>query len=338
MINYNKKIPSIGQGGFIVQTINSEGKAIQIIYDCGTKSPKTKIISEIKKLNTQIDTILVISHFHADHINKVHELKANKVNVVKVIIPKIHKNEMILLASKCDEDLILKFVYDPKLLFEDASIVYVENDNENSQPIENERDESFQPSNLEGTINHNNSYSIIKGTSEWLIKFYVDKHIFSSLVGADLKTVDAITTIDELLKQKTILREIYDRISKNDPNKTNMMMFVYPKYNRFYNIVMHHSKQHCLNRYFSSLIMCTGDVKIDSTSKSLEIKNHFLDLIYLITDIMLPHHGSNDYFDFNPFDYLLRSYAQTEKSKHGHPGNETIKKLELKSIEFYNIS
>ncbi|PCI28641.1 MAG: hypothetical protein COB67_05890 [SAR324 cluster bacterium] len=330
LINYSKKIPPIGQGGFIVQKIYIKNKETQIIYDCGTKSAEIKIISEIKKLNTQIDTILIISHFHADHINKISELKANMIKVVKVIIPKVHKNDLVLLASNCDDNLVSKFIYNPQLVFEHAEVVYIENNEENIPILENVRSKGFLTSNLNGTINHNSSCQVIDNDAQWLVRFYVDSHTYTGLTGAELKTVEAIDTIDDLIDQKVNLREIYDNISKKDPNKTNMMMFIYPNYNKYYHRYRY--------RHTKSLIMCTGDMKIDSSDKALQIKNHFLDLIYLVTDMMLPHHGSNKYFDFNPFRCLIRAYAQTEKVKHGHPGDDTIKKLELEGIEFYNIS
>lgn len=95
----------VGQGAFYCEKFPEAN--LQVIYDCGSFE-RQKIISTIEKfnstnekLNSMYETVLFISHFHADHINGIpfliKKMKEKKLNLRYIIFPYLAPKDRNLL-------------------------------------------------------------------------------------------------------------------------------------------------------------------------------------------------------------------------------------------------
>ncbi|NEU62694.1 MBL fold metallo-hydrolase [Paenibacillus sp. ALJ109b] len=94
----NFKVEPIGQGLFYNGNINNS----IIVYDCGSNNINKlkEMISEFElRCNGNKIDVLMISHFHEDHINGI-ELLLSKFEVDTVILPYISNVEKALLLAK----------------------------------------------------------------------------------------------------------------------------------------------------------------------------------------------------------------------------------------------
>lgn len=117
------KFHGVGQGLFYTSIIrlNRAGRnCFTFVYDCGTTSKNKWLKQEIRdfadslpKKNNQkpVVDLLVISHFHADHINGLQEL-LKKVSVNTVVLPYTPPDLLLLYAASEDSiDLYLRSFY-----------------------------------------------------------------------------------------------------------------------------------------------------------------------------------------------------------------------------------
>jgi glyoxylase-like metal-dependent hydrolase (beta-lactamase superfamily II) len=117
----------IGQGLFFTGKFNHEstGKSFTMVYDCGHSTYSTNasyIDAEIDEFALEIaDKIdmLVISHFHADHINKITELLTKSRGAKEVYLPYLSEEEKYLylidhlVDGNSDNESVLSFINDP---------------------------------------------------------------------------------------------------------------------------------------------------------------------------------------------------------------------------------
>ena len=103
----------VGHGLFYTSVItDDQGKSFSFAFDCGSENHK--IISDIisnGKLPNGIDDVLpeqidllIISHFHSDHISNALDLISTK-KIKKVILPYLTDTTKILYASQIDSSL-----------------------------------------------------------------------------------------------------------------------------------------------------------------------------------------------------------------------------------------
>lgn len=101
----NRIFFGVGQGAFYCEQF--EEAKFQLIYDCGSFERK-KLVSSIEnpdttigKLDSEYETVLFISHFHADHINGIpfliKRLKEKKLNLRYIIFPYLAPKDRNLL-------------------------------------------------------------------------------------------------------------------------------------------------------------------------------------------------------------------------------------------------
>lgn len=101
MIDIDFKFRPVGQGAFYSGLFkHRNGKQFSFVYDCGTHSSRQYIDQEIGRfvLDTEhkrID-VLVISHFHDDHINRIANLLAQTGGAKYAILPYLTPDELIL--------------------------------------------------------------------------------------------------------------------------------------------------------------------------------------------------------------------------------------------------
>ena len=98
------KFHPIGQGCFYTGKIkisNSAG-SLNFVYDCGTDSKISYLENEIsnykKELNNKPLDLLIISHFHEDHVNRVVQLLEG-IECKQLVIPYYDPMERLLLCT-----------------------------------------------------------------------------------------------------------------------------------------------------------------------------------------------------------------------------------------------
>lgn len=116
-----------GHGLFYSGVITAENaaKKFNFVYDCGTmpkRREKFDFDAQIDAYKESIDNkldMLVISHFHEDHVNGLEKLLKGGVTPKVVIMPYISDSERatILFSKKIKEKFLLEFYEDPVVWF-----------------------------------------------------------------------------------------------------------------------------------------------------------------------------------------------------------------------------
>lgn len=140
----------VGHGLFYTGEItDDQGKTFSFAFDCGSEN--SKIISDIisngklpngidDELPEQID-LLIISHFHSDHISNALDL-INAKKIKTVILPYLIDTTKILYASQIDQSLpnssdLTQFIADP------VSVINRLNENCKVHFLNEERESDF---------------------------------------------------------------------------------------------------------------------------------------------------------------------------------------------------
>jgi hypothetical protein len=166
------KFRPVGQGLFYTGVFKHRNEnQFSIVYDCGTDSTRTYIDEEIdsfikelnpiKNVEAKLD-VLFISHFHADHTNKIASLLQKTKGAKYAILPYLNPDELFLAYTDLvysgnyldtngnpDQNLLLLFS-DPKSFFREFGverIIFIHPDND--------KNESNEPENP----NKNDDYS-----------------------------------------------------------------------------------------------------------------------------------------------------------------------------------
>jgi len=109
---------SVGQGLFYSGLINTGDELLSLVYDCGSLSKgdflKNEIFNLINELNFKLN-LLVISHFHADHINGLNYLLAKLQYIDTIVLPYLNPLERLIIAFlyPYQEDWYYKFLENP---------------------------------------------------------------------------------------------------------------------------------------------------------------------------------------------------------------------------------
>jgi hypothetical protein len=94
----------VGQGlfysGQIDQYRTDQDDRFSFVYDCGTDSNQryVKAALEAYTIDGKLD-LLILSHFHSDHINGVHKLLKKSGGTREVVLPYLHPDERLMIAG-----------------------------------------------------------------------------------------------------------------------------------------------------------------------------------------------------------------------------------------------
>jgi hypothetical protein len=94
----------VGQGLFYSAEVDrfhaNQVDRFTFVYDCGTDSDQQYMKSALDAYTTdgKLD-LLILSHFHNDHINGVHELLKKSGGVREVVLPYLHPAERLMAAA-----------------------------------------------------------------------------------------------------------------------------------------------------------------------------------------------------------------------------------------------
>ncbi|MGH2279383.1 MBL fold metallo-hydrolase [Aliarcobacter sp. ERUVET-7] len=337
----------VGQGAFY----SERHENFNVVYDCGTEFTKRsdkgikRTVETAFRKEEEID-ILFISHFDFDHVGHIRTLKNSVKKIKKVVLPLLHNDIKILLASfykGLGEDNVSALISNPQEFFgEETTIIEVELSENTETPIDNDL-EHIEIDNLNS--NQQSGKGIIKKFAkyEWIYIPY--NHNYKSRrsvleteltkAGFDVDKIknDANYSLTESIINRKKLRKIYDTLT-GKINENSMVVYSgiiqYPDskfriYNLFHNLF-------CMDDYFhyrfwrghiNDKISCiyTGDTDLNV----VKIKLIFAKYWDSLGMIQIPHHGDINSFHADIFDFpRLYPISAGKNNIYGHPSDKVV--------------
>lgn len=310
----------VGQGAFYSETHRVDaGKNIVVVYDCGSDNV-SDLAREIDSFGFREIDYLVVSHFHRDHINGIPNLLKKGVRIKTVVIPKLTNAEKALYFIESPK---LNAVYNPAVFFGTDRIIEVESTDGSQEALDaGER--------LPSPLSHATPLVINKKT-DWILKFYVDKAVFSALSAKEQATLDAFdkNSIGDRKKVAEI-KKIYAKLPGNF-NNTSMSMYSGPA--------------KCPSRlplpaFRQDGILLNGDANFSAPDKIDALIQHYNDQKNLVSVFGIPHHGSQHNMSqpLTDFSYARAVIQSGHLSKHGHPARSIINMHESAGISVQIIT
>lgn len=338
----------VGHGFFHSSNIDINNKKYSYIYDCGAKKliniknmidkyREMYFLCDNKKDKPIIDMI-VISHFHNDHISGIPYL-FDKFKVENLVMPYLNdKNKIILLCNLAisisdknswDRSSGLISDIDQWVLEKNqqTNVIQMNNTEEPGQELTNPNDGPndglLLPRNK--ISSHNTKGKIYSNKFElWNFQFYVKplqdlkKTIFENILkNLNIDNED----ISSKLKDSKWIKENYENFKKSylsiGPNKQNritLCMFSGPNiiddnekfdYINFSEVIMDRCcRRFCYYHHHLGIYsynigwLGTGDLMLKSKKDFDSFESHFNENLCLVYSLAVPHHGSK--LNYNP--------------------------------------
>lgn len=285
----------MGQGAFY----SERHDGFNIVYDCGElfRSKRSeRLVENSFKKGDKID-ILFISHFDADHINRIDILK--KFKIKKVIMPLLHDDEKNFLNhfyQAIRENEIIQIFENPKLFFgRDTDIIYV---NENSENNDINPDGISIEQLIDGS-KISSGVSIKSILADWV---YIPFNNQSSVRKTDFKNrfrkkgldIDKFQReLSYAMDNSTTIKEIYNEL-KGGINSNSMIVYSGPINERY--SIEDFNCCFCFSSHKAGCIY-TGDVNLNE----VDIESIYKKYWNYVGTIQIPHHGSKLSFKIDPF-------------------------------------
>lgn len=332
----------VGQGAFYTERHNFNGIEFNVVYDCGsTTLTKEKLELKIKSVFTKgqnID-ILFISHFHADHINGVKILN-NHCKIKKVVIPLIEKDSKTLfkifnIISTSDSEA--RLIDNPNDFFGDnipiIQIAPIESNSEGDieQPISNIdeiRSSNKMPSGTKFRPNSNTDWFFIPFN-------YLQserKSQFQKALDVYKLTLDNLTTIAEINRNKTSIRNAYNEVD-GDLNENSMIL--YSGGEKDNTITFFRNLQGFVHpRIVKSGCLYLGDVNLKESNISSNILNRLSQFQSQIGTLQVPHHGSIHNFNATILTKEMHCavFSYGTNNPYGHPSDRVIGEISANNL------
>jgi len=373
---------NVGQGLFYSGQIKCENESnFNFVYDCGgvETTPRSRSLT----LDTCIDRhttylagqdidMLVISHFHSDHINGISKLlEKNKIN--DIIIPFYTFEERLLIQlHECDtyrtNDQI-SFLVNPYQFLMDKGvqriIVITHQQNNDGMRIDKSIDLdkliSVIPDGNEYDELRNNNSIIVKTDKEpikkdcWHFAFYADvkfKGKFnSSLAKNRIEDLKNATTEQDRQKAIKEIKASYN-VSSGQMNETSLIMVhkcdnctkpmdMYQFPNIGHGILWSYKRCHSSLINEPQIHILTGDFNFKTTCWN-DVKKHFGTFIDSENLVMqIAHHGSIDNWDIKILadaEHSLFVIPFGAKNRYGHPSIEVEKDIVVSNNCLFEVT
>jgi ribonuclease BN (tRNA processing enzyme) len=369
---------AVGQGMFYSAFFASESgnsrENFSLVYDCGNKNNEKVLSDEIEKHKQilapnskkgKID-LLVLSHFHDDHISGLPKL-FECFDVATVVIPYYAPIHLFSYVSECKElnAFFEMFYASPIQYLADCG---VKNIVVTGQPMEGDlenRNISFEENDHERERNINNMYFDIRSyasenVNDTLVLYYEAKDIngikahkdrlnweftfFNKTVDVSkmanlshfidgYKTNNGFLDIPSLIKNKEFVRQLKSEYKKCavDLNSTSMMLYHGPSMN----VDRHYEDTTLLTPISPFSFFCETYHKA-GTLLTGDIKfgdNEIASIERVVNEIQVfsvPHHGAKDSFDESIINAKTSIYYVIScglTNNYGHPAKSVIDKM-----------
>lgn len=330
----------IGQGAFYTE----KHQNYNVVYDCGNWK-RAKLADQVvqQSFNShEVIDILFISHFDADHVNKIIVLKNHCAAIRNVVLPLLHDDEKLLLANffktlgYVNEGILIE---NPEEYFgPDTKVIFVEptdKDDEN-EPIEINIEELEKTSTTD-KIKIKSSSKILSNITNW---FFVPFNYYYSARNTQLQKLFTIhglnishfkSDLNYALLNRTKIKKIYNKLA-GLINQNSMMVYSGPSGSYYKTVQSYHNGMYNFHPFFyyedvSNRIACiyTGD----SDLNVVNIQNVFRQYWNTVGTIQIPHHGDVKCFNTSFFDgrFYICPISVGTKNTYGHPSSLVISSI-----------
>lgn len=324
----------VGQGAFYIEKFND---GFTVVYDCGSYKNTSIVEENIKNsiLDTKID-LLVISHYHEDHINGLEYIFKN-FDVKRMLMPYLNLTEKM--ESFIDADIknssnhfYKDFCINPnKALFDNygqaTEITFV-------FPEQSKQANEIDIQNLKDEINSGDKITCNVTNYTWsYIPFNFQntkrtKQFRKLIEKLNLDTVDKFIEYYEKNKSKFI--EFYGKV-RGDKN-TNSLTLYSGVYSDIKTTTYSIRKSLSFIQNISGCLYL-GDYNAKGKQKIKEFEKKYESYYKEISTIQIPHHGSrhnyNPKLNFKPNIVSVISAGINNEFKHPH--SETLKEIALQN-------
>jgi beta-lactamase superfamily II metal-dependent hydrolase len=338
--NIQRIFHPIGQGAFYSERHNSIN--FNVVYDCGNwknTNLSSKVVTQAF-LKDEIIDILFISHFDADHVNKIKILR-NHTTIKKIVLPLLYKEEEYLLCEyyKNTNPDIIKLIKHPEQFFNSTTIIikiqYIsENNVINNNILQNlNKIES-------STLVESGTIFKINDTYNWCFipynyKYKLQQKELQELLrdnGYDIDKVRNNTkyTLEQITRHSKNIQLIYKKLKYNI-NDNSMLLYSGLQYSQSI------SYKNNYLRYAIGISRASCIYTGDSNLNLVKIQEVFKDYWDFIITIQIPHHGDIKCFDSSILgdkQYFCPISVGT-KNTYGHPSSRLI--ADIQSYNWYDI-
>lgn len=321
----------VGQGAFYIEKFSDD---FTVVYDCGSYKSTSIVEKNIKNsiINTKID-LLVISHYHEDHINGLEYIFKN-FDVKRMLMPYmdlLEKVESYIDADKRNNSnsFYRDFCIKPEEALRNnfgkiPEITFV-------LPERSKESNDINMQNLEHTINSGDKILYDTNNYQWVyipFNYQNTKRTKKFKKSIENLSIDDIDDFKEYYTQnKNDFIEIYDEIP-GDKN-TNSLALYSGLYSKEKTTTYSRRKNFNLTQTNMSGCMYLGDYNTKGAYKIKNLKASYELYFNNISTIQIPHHGSkhnyNQELNFKP--NIISIISAGINNSFSHPHNETIKKI-----------
>lgn len=361
----------VGHGFFHTASVQLNGEIYRYVYDCGGKNSGT-IQSQIdryasnEKMEGQGKTIdmLVISHFHNDHINGLLYF-FSKFSVKNLVIPYLAQDAKIIALAGLAANGVATWKALSGLLIEpqewlrtrnpDAKLIEITNTPEDNNLDANDPPASEIAAGLSlevGSMSHHKRGRIFsKNKPVWTFKFYVQESWeICTLVFWGLTEKFNPTTENEMESwlsdpawiqaNHNALTDIFKDIGSGKQNATTLCMYSGIERDQLdwmerYFSSSSHGPFYCRHWHWSRFgWLGTGDAELKSTDSMAAFERHYSDYLDEIDTVTIPHHGSIDNYNSKlsniGYRHVITADSAVDPKGH-HPSTNVLLNLNINS-------
>ena len=364
----------VGHGLFysgIIKNLSTDkqvsDKQFSFLYDCGgcQKSFVTKAIDNAVSSN-EID-LLIISHFHADHIKGVLELINSKIKIKTVVLPYLDRTLKILYiaaladkkydlqTSESELEELKKFISDPETFLKDVTekVYFLSNDIEGEKLKPDRKTEFGFEWNYKPDKDKKIPADATLESQLWSFHFFMPKRSSNFNELEDFFEKQGITC-ENAIDNWEIIKERIEDLKLNN-NISNLVCAHGPTDNVFVQKIcnnkfipseqfrhcmecdfLRHCYHCCLHKGNIGFQFLTGDAEIDDQKAFLARYQDYLEKSILF---QVPHHGSEENWKdwFSEDQLFCNLWPVTHNAKHKY-GNGTFPSATFSYIAPYSVT
>ncbi len=330
-----------GQGAFYTEEF-ADNK-FTMVYDCGSYTGKNIIEQRIDEaeLKKEID-LLVISHFHGDHINGLEYLLEN-YEIKHILLPFLHDEDKIdvYLYNKESSEFIQNICLKPKETISKKSqstkVIFV-NIYDSKANTDNNR-ESINLDSLDSSSSIESATSI-KVADNWIyMPFNFEYKTRNTKLKNEFTTAGIPLNIDDFLKyyqmnssNKDNVKNAYESI-RGDMNTNSLVLYSGVEKSSMFGRSIQSMAYYPPYLEFCIEVGCLymGDYCAKGARKMKKLEEAFSRYFNDVGTIQIPHHGSTQNYNskLNFKKGLVSVISAGVGNKYKHPHGSTLKQIVL---------